>query len=164
MFKVKELRCLYQKRLKEFGYDIETNKSKFKESILNYFENSGIQEQSDGKNKILIFPEGSKSLLKHAFDVHDCQEEALLFARAAKICRNELFKEENAPFEGKFASNCQQLVPTIRLLISMILYGPDLNMAVRKTQVCNTVSQIIMYNARKRKHKEDSEPSRHSLK
>ena len=64
MFKVKELRCLYQKRLKEFGYDVEINKSKFKESILNYFERYGIQEQSDGKNKILIFPEGIKSLLK----------------------------------------------------------------------------------------------------
>ena len=90
MFKAKELRCLYQKRLKEFGYDVEINKSKFKESILNYFESSGIQEQSDGKNKILIFPEGIKSLLKNAFDVHDYKEEALLFARVAKICRNHL--------------------------------------------------------------------------
>ena len=70
MFKVKELRCLYQKRLKEFCYDVEINKSKFKESILNYFESSGIQEQSDGKNRILISPEGIKSLLKNVFDVH----------------------------------------------------------------------------------------------
>ena len=106
MFKVKEHRCLYQKRLKEFGYDVEINKSKFKESILNYFESSGIQEQSDGKNKILIFPEGIKSLLKNAFDAHDHQEEVLLFAEVSKICRNELFKEENASFEGKLASNC----------------------------------------------------------
>ena len=68
----------------------------------------------------------------------DYQEEALLFARIAKICRNELFKEENASFEGKFACNCQKLVTTIRLLISMILYGPDLNTAVQETQVCNT--------------------------
>ena len=164
MFKVKELRCLYQKRLKEFGYAVEINKSKFKESILDYFESSGIKEQLDGKNKILIFSEGIKSLLKNAFDVHDYQEEALLFARVAKICRNELFIEENASFEGKFASNCQQLVPTIRLLISMILYGPDLNTAVQETQVCNTVSQILMYNAKKRKQKEDSESSRDSLK
>ena len=164
MFKVKELRCLYQKQLKEFSYDVEINKSKFKESILNYFESSGIQEQSDGKNKILIFPEGIKSLLKNAFEVHDYQEEALLFLRVAKICRNELFKEENASSEGKFASNCQQLVPTIRLLISTILYGPDLNTAVQEMQVCNTVSQILMYNARKRKQKEDSASSRHSLK
>ena len=74
-------------------------------------------------------------------------------ARTAKICRNELFKEENASFEGKFASSCQQLVPTIRLLISMILYGPDLNTAVRETQVCNTTSQIIMYNVRKQKQR-----------
>ena len=133
MFKVKEHRCLYQKRLKEFGYDVEINRSKFKESIRNYFESSGIQEQSDGKNKILIFPEGIKSLLKNAFDVHDYQEEVLLFAEVAKICRNELFKEENASFEGKFASNCQQLFPTMRLLISMILYGPDLNTAVQET-------------------------------
>ena len=107
MFKVKELRCLYQKRLKELGYDVEINKSKFKESILNYFQSSGIQEQSDGKNKILIFSEGIKLLLKNAFDVHDYQEEALLFARVAIICRNELFKEGNASFEGKFASSCQ---------------------------------------------------------
>ena len=141
MFKVKELRCLYQKRLKEFGYDVEINKSKFKESILNYFESSGIQEQSDGKNKILIFPEGIKSLLKNAFDVHDYQEEALLFVRVAKICRNELFKEENASFEGKFASNCEQLVPTIRLLISMILYGPDLNTAVQE----NREPPVLLY-------------------
>ena len=87
----------------------------------------------------------------------------MLFARVAKICRNELFKEENASFEGTFASNCQQLVPTIRLLISMILYGPDLNTTVQETQVCNTVSQILMYYARKRKQK-DSASSRNSLK
>ena len=55
-------------------------------------ESSGIQEQSDGKNKILIFPEDIKSMLKNAFDVHEYQEEALLFARVGKICRNELFK------------------------------------------------------------------------
>ena len=158
MFKFKELCCLYQKRLKEFSYDVEINKSQFKESIPDYFESSGIQEQSDRKNKILIFPEGIKSLLKNAFDVHDYQEEV------AKICRNELFKEENPSFEGKFASNCQQLVPTIRLLKSMILYGPDLNTAVQEMQVCNTVSQILMYNARKRKQEEDSASSRHSLK
>ena len=159
MFKVKELHCLYQKRLKEISYDVEINKSKFKESILNYFESSGIQKQSDGKNKILIFPEGIKSLLKNAFDAHGYQEEVLLFARVAKICRNELFKEENASFGGKFASNCQQLVPTIMLLISMILYGPDLNTAVQEMKVCNTVSQILMYNARKGKQKEDSASS-----
>ena len=34
IFKVKGLRRLYQIRLKEFGYDVEINKSKFKESIL----------------------------------------------------------------------------------------------------------------------------------
>ena len=95
--------------MKEFGYDVEINKSKFKESILNYFESSGIQEQSNGNNKILIFLEGIKSLLKNAFDVHDYQEDALLFARVAKICRNEPFKEENASFEGKF---CKQLSTT----------------------------------------------------
>ena len=92
------------KQLKELGYDVETNKSKFQESILDYFESSGIQEQSDGKNTIHIFSEGIKSLLKNAFDVRDYKEEALLFARAVKICRNELFKEENASFEGKFSS------------------------------------------------------------
>ena len=162
--KVKELRCLYQKRLKEFSYDVEINKSKLKESILNYFESSGIQEQSDGKNKILIFPEGIQSLLKNACDVYDCQEEALLFARVAKICRNELFKQENASVEGKFASSCQQLVPTIKLLIAMILYGSDFNVSVQETQVCSTVSQILMYNARKRKQKEDSASSQQSLK
>ena len=43
-------------------------------------------------------------------------------------------------------------------------YGPDLNTAVQETQVCNAVSQILMYKARKRKQKEDTASSQQSLK
>ena len=46
----------------------------------------------------------------------------------------------------------------------MILYGPDLNTAVQEMQVCSTVSQLLMYKARKRKQKEDSASSQQSLK
>ena len=52
----------------------------------------------------------------------------------------------------------------MRLLMSMILYCPDLNTAEQETQVCNTVSEILMYKARKRKQKEDSASSQQSLK
>ena len=34
LFKVKELRDMYQNRLKDIGYDFEVNKNAFKESIL----------------------------------------------------------------------------------------------------------------------------------
>ena len=98
LFKVKELRDLYENPLKNFGYDIEVNKGAFKDSIKKQFDGFGLEEQSDGKNKIFVFPEGIQKLLRDAFKTRDYQSEAFLFTKVAKICRSELFGEETAKF------------------------------------------------------------------
>ena len=152
LFKVKELRDMYQNRLKDIGYDFEVNKNAFKESILRHFEEYGLQEQSNNKNMIFVFPEGMQQLLKDAFKNRDYRSEALLFSKVAKICRNELFQEENAFFDGSFPEDCQQkLLPLTKLLISMILYGPDLKGEISESQACNTTSQLLLHNAKKQK-------------
>ncbi len=52
-FKFSLLRQLYESRLLILGIDKEINKVRFKEQVLKYFTNA--QEQSDGKNKVLVF-------------------------------------------------------------------------------------------------------------
>ena len=99
---------MYENPLKDFGYDIEVNKGAFKDSIKKQFDGFGLEEQSDSKNKIFVFPEGMQKLLRDAFKTRDYQSEALLFAKVAKICRSELFGEETAFFSGSFPEDCQQ--------------------------------------------------------
>ena len=64
---------MYQNRLKDIGYNFEVNKNAIKESILRHFEEYGLQEQSDNKNKIFVFPDGMHQLLKDAFKNRDYQ-------------------------------------------------------------------------------------------
>ena len=110
---------MYQNRLKDIGYDLEVNKNAFKEPILRHFEEYGLQEQSDNKNKTFVFPEGMQPLLKDAFQNRDYQLEALLFSKVAKICRNELLSRA-------FQKIVSKLLLLTKLVISMILYGTDL--------------------------------------
>ena len=74
---------MYENRLKDFGYDIEVNKGAFKDSIKKQFDGFGLEEQSDGKNKIFGFSEGMQKLLRDALKTRDYQSEALLFAKVA---------------------------------------------------------------------------------
>ena len=143
---------MYQNRLKDIRYDFEVNKIAFKESILRHFEEYGLQEQSDNRNKIFVFPEGMQQLIKDGFKNKDYRSEALLFSKVAKICGNEFFREENALFDGSFPEDCQQkLLPLTELLISMILYGPDLNGEISESQACSTISPLLLHNAKKQK-------------
>ena len=91
-----------------------------------------------------------QQLLKYAFKNRDYQSEALLFSKDAKICRNELFREEKVLFDGSFPEDCQQkLLSLTKLLISMILHGPDLKGEISESQACNTISQLLLHNAQK---------------
>eukprot|EP00794_Sanderia_malayensis_P019363 gene19363-21283_t len=47
----------------------------------------GIQEQSDGHKTVYAFPKGLEEVLKSAMGEHNYEEEALLFAKVAKIIR-----------------------------------------------------------------------------
>ena len=147
---VKELHNLYENRLKDFGYDKEVNKGAFKDSIKKQFNGFGLEQQSDNKNKVFVFPEGMQKLLRDAFKIRDYQSEALLFTKVAKICRSELFGEETAFFSGSFPEHCQQNLLTLtNSLVSMILYGPNLKEEINGSQPCNTIFQLLLHNAKK---------------
>ena len=74
------------------------------------------------------------------------------FFKSCKNLQNELFREENAFFDGSFPEDCQQkLLPLTKLLISMIFYGPDLKGEIIESQACNTISLLLLHNAKKQK-------------
>ena len=54
----------------------------------------------------------------------------------------------------------EKLLPLTKLLISMFLYGPDLKGEISESQACNTISQLLLHNARKQKGV--SKSSRHN--
>ena len=163
LFSAKDLRNMYQKRLVELGHKISVNKTSFKQTVFAHFEDLGIQDQSDGDKRVYAFPEGLQAVLKSALENRNYQEEAFLFAKVAKIIRQELFNEKAAVFNGTFPKNCQdELIPSTRLLVSMILYGPNVNGEVRESQACHSISQLCLHNAKRPVRKCDSTSQRHT--
>ena len=163
LFYAKDLRNMYQRRLMELGHKISVNKTSFKQTAFTHFENLGIQDQSDGDKRVYAFPKGLQAVLKSALESPNYQEEAILFAKVAKIIRQELFNEKAAVFNGTFPNNCQdELIPSTRLLVSMILYGPNVNGEVRESQACHSISQLCLHNAKKRLRKCVNTSQRHT--
>ncbi len=76
-----------------------------KERVLAYFPQA--QEQSDGRNKVLVFEHGMQQMLKQAIAC-DYEGDALVLAKAAKIVRREIVSYKGFHFDGKFSSGCQQ--------------------------------------------------------
>lgn len=163
IFNLFDLHLKYEERLNALGIDISINKTRLKERLLTHFGDMELQEQHVGKTIILVFPEGMQQLLKDAFLVRDYDNEAFLFAKVAKICREEIFKEANLKFSGSFQAGCQEnMTPNTKLLLSMILYGPNMSGSVNDSQACLTLAQIIVHNC-KQKADPKTVHSRHSL-
>ena len=57
VFKLKDLHAIYEDRLKELGLVTSINKTRLN-NIIYHFLDSGIQEQTDGTNILLVFPKG----------------------------------------------------------------------------------------------------------
>ena len=149
-FKLSELCTAYEKRIKYFNNDATVNKTRFKGELLEYFKHCGIQEQSDGRHVVLIFPKGMKTIVKNSCFSSDCTLETAQMASIAKIIRSEMSDMDNFTFGGNFPNDCQKdSVPySLKLLISMIMYGPRVDCI--DTQSCLTISQLILYNSKKR--------------
>ena len=100
-FRFSELRQMYQKRLTSLGIAKELNKRRFKDHILQHFPQA--QEQSDGKNIILIFQQGMQEMLRQASSCDDFEGDAMILAKAAKIVRKEIFSSERFDFKKESA-------------------------------------------------------------
>lgn len=149
-FRLVDLRKLYEKRLQDLGLQKEINKSRFKEKILQYFPQA--QEQSDGKHSVLIFPEGMQKIVKQVMKC-DHEGDAAILAKAAKIVRSDISQAAKFNFDASFPAYCQeQSVPsTLKMLVSMILNGPDVKQQdTNDSQACLTISQIILFNFKKK--------------
>ena len=163
-FKLGELCTAYEQRIKYFISDATVNKTRFKCELLDYYKQYGIQEQTDGRHVILIFPKGMKTIVQNACFSSHCTSEASQLASVAKLLRSEISDMDNFTFDGNFPYDCQKdSVPySFKLLISMILYGPSVDCI--DTQSCLTISQLILFNFKKKQRMAETMTStRHSL-
>uniref|UniRef100_A0A1X7UZV2 Uncharacterized protein n=2 Tax=Amphimedon queenslandica TaxID=400682 RepID=A0A1X7UZV2_AMPQE len=117
---------MYEDRLRDLGICKEMNKTHFKK-VLSHFVNA--QEQSDGKNSLLVFDSAIQELLLKS---QDCtfQEDTLILQKTANIIRKEIFSQSTKwfPFNYSFRDDCQsECVPhSLKLLTNMIITGGDI--------------------------------------
>ena len=157
IFYFKELRELCEQELKYLGFEVELNKNNFKNKIITNYEDFGIQEVSDGYRLSFTFPEGVAEMMKAAlFDPNDT---AQLFMKVSKIVRGELFYT-NVMFNGTLSDSNSNSIPITKNLVSMILYG---NTVRSNERVTNTMSELLLFNAKKDSKNPVSTHSRHSL-
>ena len=126
LFKLSQLHSLYKNCLEDLGHKKTVNKTRLKERLLKHFQEA--QEQSDGKNTILVFKEGMRSMLKEALKKRDFLEDVNILARAASMVRKDIFGQEGCKFDGSFPEKCQEtsLLSSLKTLISLIFNGPNL--------------------------------------
>jgi hypothetical protein len=163
-FVLSELHSLYEARLKDLGIEKSVNRFRLKTRILQEF--SEAQEQTDGRQTVIVFKKGLQSIVKEALKERDFSDDAIALARAAKIVRQDMFSHKGFKFSGAFSVECQEKsVPaSLKTLVSLILNGVSLKeQAHTESQPCLTVCQTILFNAKKRsfnfeRHAREREP------
>ncbi|MES9881369.1 MAG: hypothetical protein ABW185_10860, partial [Sedimenticola sp.] len=153
IFVLVDLQSKHDTYLKALGLDITTNKFRLKNEILEHFHSSGIQEQTDRKRTVLVFPEGMQEILHDAVLVRDYKSEALEMVKVATTVRKEIFESsEQFQFSGNFPPACQTTsVPnSLNVLVSMLLNGPNIvHQQDIFSQATSTISQLILFNSKK---------------
>lgn len=152
IFKLSDLHNLYVKRLHDLNIDKTVNKTRLKQRILSQFLDE-LQEQTDGKNTLLVFNENIKSLLKESLTSRDVLKETLDLTRVVKAIRKDMFELEGFQFSGSFPPRCQQtsVPPTLLCLVSMMLNGTNIDDQEEEvSQACLTIAQLILFNSKKK--------------
>lgn len=152
LFKLSSLHDLYVSRLHILHVDKCVNKTRLKNRIIEHYHGA-IQEQTDGKNTVLVFNQGIETLLKDALlKKRNCEEEAFNFVHVAKYIRNNVFQMPGFSFTGEFTSDCQlkSVPPSLMCLVSMLLDGPNIeSQDFEESQACLTIAQLIVFNMKK---------------
>ncbi len=164
LFKLSELSSLYTQRLQDVGINKIINKTRLKNALLDHYTGV-LQEQTDGRNTVLVFQEAISSLLKDALKQRDFSEDAEILARAATIVRKDIFSHNCFNFSGCFPLDCQSkcLPSSLKSLVSMLLNGLDIkDQDKSESQACLTVCQTIVFNTKKRSYKTKTDQTRHS--
>ena len=127
ILKLSEIHQLYINRLLDFGIKKSVNRTRLKARILSQFSGE-LQEQTDGKNVLLVLNKGMVSFIKEELYKQDYESDALILAKAAKIVRREVFCEDGFHFVGTFPSQSQNasIPSSLKVLISMLLNGSNI--------------------------------------
>ena len=105
IFKFSEIHNLTARQLHDFGVDQSVHKTRLKQKILNQFPGN-VQEQTDGKNGVIIFNEGMKNIIKQALELRDYDNEAMMMIKLVKVIANELSSHEITKFNGIIKIHC----------------------------------------------------------
>lgn len=112
-----------------------------------------------GKKISLFFSKEWSNFLNTDYD-----NDAMILTNAANIIRRDIFHSHAFQFNGSFPPGCQQeSVPVnLKYLVSMFLNGPNIkDQHSTESQACLTLSQMILFNCKKRGSTKSK--SRHSL-
>ena len=155
IFKLSHLHGLFEDRLCSLGVGKSINKTRFKKQLLDHFSGE-CQEQSDGKNSLLVFNEGLKKLLKNTMSHCNFESEAILMAKLVKVMRQEICDRKPFQFSGNFPPKCQEnsIPTTLKIFISMLLNGPHVQHQDddHESQACLTISQLVCFNVKSKRH------------
>ena len=160
-FKLAQLHSLYVERLQCLGISKGVNKTRLKKQTLDHFCGE-CQEQSDGKNSLLVFNEGLTKVLKESMKSLNFESEAFLMTKLVKIMMQEIFDCDSFHFSGTFPPNFQQnSVPTVlKNFLLMLLNGPHAqNQDDDESQACLTIFQLVCFNVKSKRS--SAESSRH---
>ena len=126
-----------------------------------YFS-SDRQEQSDGKNTLLVFNDGLQHILKESIQNRGFDSETILMVKQVKLIRKEVYEWNSFFYFGSFPFNSQEnsVSPTLKMSISMFLNGPIVrNQCSAESQSRLTIDQLKHFNM---KHKAyNTENQRH---
>ena len=140
---------LYQEQIKRHGGKMpeKIHATRFKERLLQNFPD--LVAITQGRDVFLAFADdlGNTSIKNN----HDA--DAVHLMHTAKLIRGEMFASCHE-FDGTFPKQCQHnAVPkTLITLISMLLEGAG-NFDVVTNQAALSISQLIVFNAVKRRHR-----------
>ena len=106
LFKLNEIHTLYVNRLGELGVFKNVNRTRLKERLLHDFPEA--QDQSDGRNSLLVFDDGMKEIMKEFLKKRDLGDDAEAIAKTAAIIRRDILEQDCFKFSGSFPHGCQK--------------------------------------------------------
>ena len=143
-------------------YEItKLNTALFRRKLLNHFEDHGIPTLSDGYRNIFTFPKGVEKMSKAAGK--DYEQDELILYQASEILQSEMFDEDQVKFKGNFSESCQDMTPTTVRFVSMTLYGLNIKNHEDSSQVTRTISQLLLFNSKKRARENKEFRFRHDI-
>ncbi len=114
-----------------------------------------------GRSVMLTFDDDICAALKNACD-HDCDDDAMHLARAARVVRKEMF-DQKFTFSGSFCEH-DSVPHSLLALVNMVLEGPNIKHQHRaNTKAAISISQLLIFNSVKHARAAEASATSHAL-